>query len=618
MKFIKQSIIIAALFTVATVNAAPATTNEHVEIAERVMHPFNHFAGKKNSKKLQSAFPSKYDLRNVDGMNFISPVKNQGRWGTCWSFATMSASEASAQYELYKEYGITPEEMPLDFSELQIAWFAYTALQKHDPDYPKQSGEGLHFDKDFKILDRGGHNYLSTALLASGIGPFDESEIPYTNKSGNILWVKVDENGKEIRDENNQRITEVHPADWNAPSNFRPFAYSVNDGEDWSVDMKKRFNQKLRLQHASSLPSPALLDYTHKEYAFDVNGVNAIKQELLDGRAVEISFHADNSRIDDDRFPPTYINKNWAHYTYDVNRSNHAVTVVGYDDKFPAEKFEQRKGNETFVPPGNGAFLVKNSWGHKDDKFFSNWGIDGTGYFYLSYYDKSLSDPTTYDFSVMDILDDNTVRTIDQHDLLPAHQGWDVYRSSEEIRMGNVFKVKSNEILDGISTFVFIPGATVEYEVYLINKKKPLLKPRPNDGTLVAKGSKRYEYAGFHLIDLEEPITFKKNQSYSIVIKQKDDDGFHYFGFAVDYSKNTYKVVNKKEKILPYYATTVVNQGESYIYDAKKGWRDERLMLNYYQALDIELEEGKVTRIKNGIAMDNFPIKGYAKMVKKN
>ena len=50
---------------------------------------------------------------------------------------------------------------------------------------------------------------------------------------------------------------------------------------------------------------------------------------------------------------------------------NHAVTLVGWDDSYPASGFAS-------TPAGPGAFLVRNSWG-------TEFGTDG--YFWVSYYD---------------------------------------------------------------------------------------------------------------------------------------------------------------------------------------------------------------------------------------
>ncbi len=70
-------------------------------------------------------------------------------------------------------------------------------------------------------------------------------------------------------------------------------------------------------------------------------------------------------------YNPTY-------YTYyrttETDRGGHAVAIVGWDDNFDRNKFNT-------PPPGNGAFIVKNSWN-------TDWGENG--YFYVSYYDSRI------------------------------------------------------------------------------------------------------------------------------------------------------------------------------------------------------------------------------------
>ena len=40
-----------------------------------------------------SSLPSSFDLRNQNGYNFVSPIKNQGRTSVCWAFASIENVE---------------------------------------------------------------------------------------------------------------------------------------------------------------------------------------------------------------------------------------------------------------------------------------------------------------------------------------------------------------------------------------------------------------------------------------------------------------------------------------------------------------------------------------------
>lgn len=48
-------------------------------------------------EKVRQSLPSSFDWRNVDGQNFVSPVRNQEACGSCYAFASMAMAESRLQ-----------------------------------------------------------------------------------------------------------------------------------------------------------------------------------------------------------------------------------------------------------------------------------------------------------------------------------------------------------------------------------------------------------------------------------------------------------------------------------------------------------------------------------------
>lgn len=66
----------------------------------------------------ESDLPKKFVLTDVEGVNYISPVKDQGDCPTCWSFAATAAVEAMAEIGAVGDYG-NDRTIP-DFSEEEL------------------------------------------------------------------------------------------------------------------------------------------------------------------------------------------------------------------------------------------------------------------------------------------------------------------------------------------------------------------------------------------------------------------------------------------------------------------------------------------------------------------
>ncbi|MCR5338831.1 MAG: leucine-rich repeat protein [Lachnospiraceae bacterium] len=125
--------------------------------------------------------------------------------------------------------------------------------------------------------------------------------------------------------------------------------------------------------------------------------INVIKREISQNGAVVGLYYSYglyyNDGVNDKQDSSYYM-------PYPVKSRNHAVSIVGWDDDFPAESFEkrflrtERDGIVKDEPLPNGAWLVKNSWGKRAYKGPE----EGSGYYWISYYDKSLSDFTSISF----------------------------------------------------------------------------------------------------------------------------------------------------------------------------------------------------------------------------
>ena len=509
------------------------------------------------SADLLSYMPAHYDLRD-EGV--VTPVKFQNPWGTCWGFAAVAASETS----ILSEMGLTYEETGLDLSELQLAWFSQTALPE---DGFSQGGEGSYAVDADDRLNTGGFPFTATSIFSSGVGPIFEKQAPYRNAEG--LTVDMPDG--------------------------TPVYYSPEG--DWSVDEDLRFAQVAELEESSMLPSPAYSDDV-TAYQYNEDGTIAIKQELMAGRAVQVAFCADTSRPGQTD-PEAYINtETWAHYTYDPNASaNHAVTIVGWDDDYSADNFL-----EGHKPPANGAWIVKNSWG-SDEVGFPNyspsgWGVDGDGYFYLSYYDMSLCEAETVNFDVESMQSEREHYYVDAYDYMPSN-GVNATSSSDPVSMANVFTAEDDQVLRTVSVETATPGTTATFDIYVLDDDAS----SPLDGRLAASAAETYEYGGYHQTDLEAPVSLERGDRYSVVVTLRTASGAYQVlsesslnEAGVEYIKDAYGMETNT------YVKGIINEGESYIIDADGAadWKEAT------DSIKAASPEGAY------IDYDNFAIKAYS------
>ena len=529
---------------------------------------------------LDAAWPDTYDLREA---GTVTPVKSQLPWSTCWSFAACAAAETS----ILNELGLSYNDWNIDLSERQLAWFSQTALPSGS-----QAGEGcIAFDPS-KRLNTGGQGYTATSVFASGIGPVPEAVVPYKNNDDSTMSYR-----DLYGDEGAEAMKETNPSfDVDAPDFYSP-------NGDWSVDESYRFMSMMQLENGSILPSPATITKTvntaedgktkqESSYSYNENGTAAIKQQLLAGNAVQVGFLADTSTPGQAE-ASQYINtETWAHYTYEPKTANHAVTIVGWDDNYSKENFL-----EGHQPANDGAWIVKNSWGSSTEDFPNNnggWGVDGEGYFYLSYYDQSITNVEVFDFDTSSIESDNDHYIADSYSYMPTGK---IAPASTEgfVQMANVFTAEENQMLRYVSSETASDNMSVTYDVYLLDDDAE----DPTDGKRVASVSDNYQYQGFHRTALNSGVVMKAGQRYSVAVTMRTVDGKYQYIQPTGLGKWAAEFLG-----LPSYSAGVVNKGESALYSEGK-WVD-------WTDCIAAIKEKLGGSSEDLLAFDNLPVRAYS------
>jgi C1A family cysteine protease len=185
-----------------------------------------------------------------------------------------------------------------------------------------------------------------------------------------------------------------------------------------------------------------------------------------------------------------------AYYFNGSTYSNHAVAIVGWNDDYSRTNFST-------PPAGNGAFIVRNSWG-------TAWGDDG--YFYISYYDSNIG---TENFVFVGAESPTNYSRVYQYDPL----GWVTSAGYGKTTawFANVFTAAGDEHLSAVSFYTASPNSKFTLYVY----KNVNGTSGPRSGTLAGTVKGTIASAGYHTISTGSPIFLPNGQAFSIVVKLK-------------------------------------------------------------------------------------------------
>ena len=308
----------------------------------------NLFEIAKSNNIAQANLPSKFDLRYVDGVNYVTPVKNQSTLGLCWAFSTISSMETYLRL-----HGMSSTSNLVTFNERQLDYATVAAESQTtflETPYFSPFLDILEnpYSYESRELGSGGRFDYATHALSKGFSP--------VRQEGSTLW-----NRYWIGDTYNER---------------RFSAKQVFDTSQVSYSV------------TSYIEYPFVNMWTASS-SIKTNLRNKIKEELMENGSVYAATVAPTtdagSCVVYDASKGTYL-VNWKSsgcgQGISGNTYLHAMSIIGWDDTYSLS-YCVSDAIATVTTTGtcssgslvtvNGAWILKNSWG------------DTVPYLYLAY-----------------------------------------------------------------------------------------------------------------------------------------------------------------------------------------------------------------------------------------
>ena len=415
-----------------------------------------------------ATYPAAYRTENLPA------VRDQGIYGVCWSFSTISLIETN----LIKKNLASSD---IDLSELHLVNYTYNCV--NDP-LGGLEGDVNKFDTSYgSVMQYGGNVEMAANSLLDWEGAVNEDVVPYT-----IDYIRQVENEQ------------------------------LNDSLAYGKDVA----------------------HVQNFYRVNITSRDDVKKAVMDYGAVSISYWSDQSS---DWSTDNYNSSTAAYYCPNAYTSNHAVTIVGWDDDYSADNFAT-------TPDGNGAWIVRNSWG-------SYYGKEG--YFYLSYYDKSIY---TVGYALEAELSNNYDNNY-QYDgaMLYGYMG---YGGSN--KYANIFEAKANQ--DGsenIKAVSFMTGRSTNLNYTVSIYTNLTDETNPESGTLAAQKSGITTYDGTYTVNLDSPVEINEGNKFSVVVEVRNASGKTSY-LAYERSMQSGKV--------GYWCTASAKENQSFVANPYGYWDD--------------------------------------------
>lgn len=244
----------------------------------------------------------------------------------------------------------------------------------------------------------------------------------------------------------------------------------------------ERFNSTAHLQN--------MLYYARDDF-------DGIKRCLMDNGGMNISFFSWNNTLalsyQCGYYQEAYVDG--ADNT-GVDGAGHSAVLVGWDDNFSKDNFN-------ITPPGDGAWIIKSSWGEDVPR-------TEKGYLYLSYYDPSIREIALFDMQPTDNF--SGIYQYDGDNVVTYTTG---YGADYGFVQANVFTADQDENVTAVGFYT--NEASMPYEIAVYALEPDFADPR--DGKLMTQISGTEDYAGYHTVNLPASCGVREGGLFSVVIK---------------------------------------------------------------------------------------------------
>jgi len=382
---------------------------------------------------------------------------------------TFVESPVSAAYADYLARGAPPGYVP---SPLDLSHLVGQRLQHQFPKlgYPEKFDLRTSAKQPLPAIRNQGNcgacwTFAALGVLEIALRPEESWNFSENNLKHTHGWDRTHCEG------GNNMMAAAYLLRWSGPVIESEDPYSVS-----SYTSPPNLKAKKHVQHAYYLPDRAsATDNGH------------IKDALQSLGAVMTSMYFDEG---------TFSEATDSYYYTGTEDVNHGVIIVGWDDTFSRTRF-------TTQPPGDGAFIVRNSYGED---------FGDQGYFYVSYYDARIAtnsmalprpEPTENYASVYQY---DPLGTVTQYGIPGSETAW----------FANVFQAKADERPAAIGFHANALNSRYSAWVYAN------VTGSPTSGTLIAStaADQVLGHAGFHTIKLGNVASVvRAGTRFSVVVK---------------------------------------------------------------------------------------------------